>query len=148
MIKKISAAIFVLVTLNNYAIAGPYTDKLSTCLVLSTGDADKFKLANWVFRVMSEHPHIKNSIGNVYSPNQQTLADVQAAELFMRLLSKDCINESREAFRYESDAWATAFETLGEQAFTVMMTNAEVTSGLEKFIEYVDMEKLRRVLTE
>ena len=148
MIKKISAAIFVLVTLNNYAIAGPSTDRLSTCLVLSTGDTDKLKLANWVFRVMSEHPHIKNNIGNVYSPNQKTLADVQIAELFMRLLSEDCINESREAIRYENDAWATAFETLGEQAFSVLMTDAEVTISLETFIQYVDMERLGRVLTE
>ena len=127
MLKITPITLVILLFLNCSLFAGPFTDNLSRCLVRSTSDGDIKKLVNWIFRVVTDHPHIKNNVGSVYSPTQKTKADVHAAEIFTTLLTETCREEAREALKYEKEiALFKSFETLGQVAMSKMMSDRNV----------------------
>ena len=127
------------------AFAGPFTDNLSRCLVVSTDQSDRNTLANWVFRVMAEHPNIKRKIGDVYPEIQKIRADLDVAEIFTKLLIERCPTEAKEALLYEEEiAFQTAFEVLGKVAMQELMSDPAVAGEVEKFTKYIDMEAWTR----
>ena len=128
--------------------AGPFTDKLETCLLRSTSLDDKRKLVNWVFRMAAQHPEIKNEIGDVYTPAQLTKADVNMAEIVSKLTLKSCRSETREAFLYEEECFGVAFESLGAHAMSEIMTNESVEEASQAWFQYFDEKKLGQLLLE
>ena len=123
------------------SIAGPFTDTLSRCIVISTTANEQTKLVNWVFRWVSDHPELKSELGNVYTDSQKIKADVYAAEIFTELLTKRCKNETYEALKYEGDiAIEIAFSSLGQVAMLKMLQDKTVIENSEKFTKYVDFK--------
>ena len=147
MIKRISTVFFVLILCFSPAHAGPFTDNLSRCLVVSADESDRSALIYWVFRIIAEHPDIKNEIGNVFSEIQKTRSDLDVAEIFTKLVVDKCPSETREAWQYEQElALQAAFEVLGKVAMQELMTHPVVNAEAEKFAEYLDEGKLSRVM--
>ena len=146
MLRTACITSLILIFLNGNIVAGPFTDNLSRCLVRSTSDGDIKKLVNWIFRVVADHPHIKNNVGNVYSQTQKTKADVHAAEIFTTLLTETCKGEAQEALKYEREiALFKSFETLGQVAMTKMMTDRNVMKSSQEFEKYLDLQKFLKV---
>jgi hypothetical protein len=117
MVKILIIAFIFSLNFSNKVIAGPFTDNLTRCIILSTSDTDYKKLVNWMFRVFSEHPYLKSNVGSVYSENQKTKADVNIAEILGNLLTKRCRAEAIAAAKYEPDtAIKESFRMLGELA--------------------------------
>ena len=131
------------------SFAGPFTDSLSKCIVISTNEREQAKLVNWVFRVVSEHPVIKSEIGNVFTDSQKTKSDVHVAEIFTELLTKRCKKEAYEAIKYEGNyALENAFESLGEVAMAKMMEDRKVLESIQQFTKYVDYNKFEEIFGE
>ena len=133
MFRISSLFLIFAVIFSNKVSAGPFTDNLTRCIVVSTSDDDYKKLVNWIFRVVSEHPHIKSNVGDVYSKIQKIKADVNLAEIFTKLLTRRCKTEAIQAFKYEQDiALFESFKMLGEISMQKLMEDPAVSKSVEE----------------
>src|SRR5262249_29834865 len=83
------------------ALAGPYGDDLSKCLVSSATDKDKANLVRWVFAATSANPDVSDLVA--VSDAQRAEMTRTVGELFERLLTKSCPAQYRDAVKYEGD---------------------------------------------
>ena len=133
---------FLLNISNKPIFAGPFEDEMAKCLVKSTNNRDRNKLIKWIFRVYGDHPEVSYMVE--ISEREKKIIDKDVADIFTRLLSDDCINETKKAKKYEGDnALITAFQILGKVAANGIMDNPNVTSSINKFSYLVDSEKLK-----
>ncbi|MCL5059163.1 MAG: hypothetical protein M1449_00665 [Candidatus Thermoplasmatota archaeon] len=94
------------------AHAGLYADDLSRCLVEKTTAVDKNALVRWVIATTTVHPVVQ-SLAKV-SAEERVRANRETARLFDRLLTESCIEQTRQAVKYEgAAALQTGFQTLG-----------------------------------
>ncbi len=123
------------------ANAGPASDALGVCLIDSLNGKERKTLAKWIFLGMAAHPDM-SKLADV-PPELQLETDIFIGELLTRLLTEDCIAETKEAFSTESTlAFATAFELVGKVAMQELMTNTDVSTALTGYNEFVDLHKL------
>ncbi len=134
--------ISILLLASTTSYAGPFTDKLSICLVEKTTVDDKNKLIRWVFGAMSSHPIVKN-LSNVPKKVGEEL-NKNTANLFMELLTNRCKDEAKKAIQYEKQlAIQTSFSILGKVAMQGIMTNKNVTQFMGGLDTYLDKDKLK-----
>ena len=128
----------------NSAVAGPYTDDLSKCLVRATTEQQKAVLVEWVFSIAALHPSVK-PLSSV-SDAQRTDLNKGVAALFTTLLTDTCRKETQDAVKYEGPAAIqTSFGLLGQVAMTDLFSDPSVTQGLGAFTQYLDKAKFDAV---
>ena len=98
---RIAIAMVVAVLAPATASAGVYADDLGKCLVKATSVGDKATFTTWMFGVMSLNPAVHDL--SKITPAQLNENDHKVAELFGRLVFKDCRTETLEAIKYEWD---------------------------------------------
>ncbi len=77
------------------------------------------------------------------SDREKKVIDKDVADLVTRLLSEDCLDESKKAQKYEGDiVFFNAFKILGQTAAQGFNGNPEVTRSMNKFSEFLNNEKL------
>lgn len=134
----------ILVTFSLPVNAGPFTDKLSICLVKSTSKADKELLIQWVFAAISSHPNV-NALSNV-SVEKGDALNKSTGNLFVKLLTVKCRSETEQALKYEGkSAFQASFKVLGEVAMSGLMRHPNVgryLSGLEKNMDSKALNEL------
>jgi len=145
MRKKILYLLTVLTFLLNVSskpiFAGPFADEMAKCLVTSTNKRDRTKLIKWIFRVYGDHPEVSYMID--LSDREKNAIDRDVANIFTRLLSEDCIDETKKALDYEGDnVMFNAFQILGQTAAQGFNNNPDVMKSINKFVELIDYEKL------
>ena len=132
---------FLLNISNKPIFAGPFGDEMAKCLVTSTNKRDRTKLIKWIFRVYGDHPEVAYMID--LSDREKKVIDKDVANIFTRLLSEDCIDETKEALDYEGESvMFNAFRILGNVAAQGIVDNPEVKKSINKFVELIDYEKL------
>ncbi len=131
----------VAMTTPRTAVAGPFTDDLSKCLVTKSTPADKVVLVQWIFSVVTLHPSVAE-IATVSDAKREAAAR-KAAALFEVLLTDRCLAEAQQAVKFEgSAAFAASFKVLGEIAATGLFSDPKVGAGSEKMASYIDSAKL------
>lgn len=71
------------------------------------------------------------------------------AALFERLVTVTCRKQAHEAIKYEGPAaMESSFGVLGEVAMKGLMSHPEVGEGFQEFSNFVDNEKIRRLVEE
>ena len=126
---------------NQPTFAGPFADDLAKCLVTSTNNRDRNKLVKWIFSVYSNHPEVSYMVD--LSDREKKVIDKDVADLFTRLLSEDCFDESKNAQKYEGNiVFFKAFQSLGQVAAQGFMANPDVKRSMNKFSELIDTKKL------
>ena len=136
-----TALTFLLSILNKPIFAGPFGDEMARCLVTSTNNRDRNKLLKWLFRVYGEHPEVSYMVD--ISEREKKVIDKDVADIFTRLLSEDCVDETKKALNYEGDdVMFNAFRVLGQVAAKGFNDNPNVEKSINKFVELVDIEKL------
>jgi hypothetical protein len=126
------------------ALAGPYADDLSKCLVRSTTVADKHALVKWMFATAALHPDVR-SIASV-SPEQRVEINKNLAALFERLLTVACRKETREALQFEGPStMESSFQVLGQVAGRELFSDPQVASGMANTFKYIDAKKLQEL---
>tara|TARA_A100001035_G_C27634047_1_gene431379 strand:- start:122 stop:586 length:465 start_codon:yes stop_codon:yes gene_type:complete len=127
---------------DNRINAGPFGDDMARCLVLATSSKDNSLLGRWLVRVYGEHSDSKDL--TKLSDYKKELIDKDVAELFTRLLSEDCREETKKALKFEGDVvMFNAFRVLGEVAGQELIEDKNVSKAINKFTEYVDYRKLK-----
>jgi hypothetical protein len=134
-------------TLNAYpASAGVYTDDLSKCLVRSSNADDQIVLMQWMFGVLALAPAVQpfSSI----TPTQRETLNRKGADLFVRLLSDDCRQQSIDGIKYEGlMAVQGGFQVLGQVAARGLTTDPHVSEGMKSLSNYASsIEKLKELL--
>ena len=121
--------------------AGPFEDEMAKCLVTSTNKRDRNKLVKWIFRVYGDHPEVSYMVD--LSDRDKKVIDKEVANIFTRLLSEDCIDETKKALDYEGDkVMFNAFQILGQVASKGIVESPDVMKSINKFVELIDYEKL------
>ncbi len=122
--------------------AGPYTDELSKCLVASTTAADRVDLVKWMFAAASSHPAVRPM--STVTPEQLDAANRKMGEMMMRLLTDSCVQQTRDALKFEGNTTLqTSFQVLGQVAGRELFSSPEVTAALSGLDQYVDSEKVK-----
>lgn len=125
------------------AHAGPYGDDLSKCLIKSTDSADKSLLVEWIFFAIALNPTIA-PLANIPAAKRDD-TDRRTAKMFERLLVESCLDETRQAVKYEgTGAVSEAFKLLGQVASQEMFGNPAVAKGTENFARYIDGARLEK----
>lgn len=128
------------------AIAGPASDALGACMVDSLTGKERKELAQWIFFGMAAHPDIKQFAK--ISTEDQVNIDRYVGILVTRLLSKDCVQQTKNAMQADGpNSMKDAFGLVGQVAMQELMTNKEVSTSLFGYINYLDKNELSSVLT-
>ena len=139
--KKILLAAAFSLSLPSAAVAGPYGDSLTKCLVQSTTSEDKATLVNWIFSMVTLHPQV--SAMSTLTKEDRTKASKATATMLQNLLTKSCLKETREALKYEGPAVLEAsFNQLGQIAARELFTNPAVAGGMAEFANFVDKKAM------
>ena len=137
----VAAAIVLGFAVAPAAIAGPYADDMSKCLIKSTSAADRASFVRWFFAAASSHPAVKSLAA--IAPEQREEANKSTAALFQRLLTEACRNEVQLAIKYEGpQTIASGFQVFGEVAGRELFTDPAVTQSMGEFEKYFDKQKL------
>jgi len=140
-IPLLAVLAFLLTISNQQTFAGPFADEMAKCLVTSTNNRDRNKLLKWMFKIYSDHPEVSYMVD--LSDREKKIIDKEMADLFTRLLSEDCFDESKNAQKYEGNiVFFKAFQSLGQVAAQGFMGNPDVKRSMNKFSELIDTKKL------
>ena len=132
---------FLLNISNQPTFAGPFADDMAKCLVTSTNNRDRNKLLKWMFKIYSDHPEVSYMVD--LSDREKKVIDKDVADLFTRLLSEDCLDESKKAQKYEGNTvFFNSFQILGQVASQGFIGNPDVQRSMKKVYELMDYEKL------
>jgi hypothetical protein len=126
------------------ALAGPYTDDLSKCLVAQTTSDDKATLMTWIFSAISLNPGI-SKMANI-TPAQRHKINAEMARLFETLMTERCRAESQQAYKFEGESSIEAgFSVLGQVAGRELFNSPEVTGGMSELDTLIDKKKMESV---
>ena len=132
---------FLLNISNQPTFAGPFADEMAKCLVTSTNNRDRNKLLKWMFKIYSDHPEVSYMVD--LSDREKKVIDKEMADLFTRLLSEDCFEESKNAQKYEGNiVFVNAFRILGQTAAQGFTGNPDVQRSMKKVYGLMDYKKL------
>jgi hypothetical protein len=121
------------------------TGKLDECLTLSSTGRDRLIFAGWMAASLASAPQLKG-IAEVNVVERDRL-NRDLARIFTRLITVDCLEESRLLFRAgKSDAFKVAGRGLGRMAMQELMSDRDASVQMERFADYIneaDFEKLK-----
>ena len=145
--KRLIIAVIIILNLYSIALAGPFTDEMSRCIVKKTTESDKTLFIKWIFAAMSSHPDVA-SMANISSQQKEEL-NKKAAEMIIELLTNRCKEECKQAVKYEGgDSFKASFELLGQVAMQGLMTHQQVVEYLSGLEKYFDEDKLKKAFKE
>ena len=103
------------------AIAGPFWDDLTKCMVIKTTGPDNALLIQMDFVAMSSHPDV-DWMTNI-SPEKKDEINDKTLNLLLDFPTVRCAQEYKQAFQYEGmDAFSNSFGVFGEVAMHGLMS--------------------------
>jgi hypothetical protein len=118
---------------------------MAKCLVRSTTSEDKTALVQWMFAMMSLHPAVRTMA--TVSGEQRTAVSQRVADIFQELLTKSCVNETKDAVKYEGEVTiVSSFSMLGQVAARELFQDPNVAAGLAELSKAFDATSLRKTL--
>lgn len=147
--KQVAATVAAVVLLASSilrpAVAGPYGDDLSKCLVKSTSSEDKSQLVEWIFFSIALNPRVA-ALTSIPDTKRDE-ANAKTGELFTRLIADSCKVETQQAVMYEGTAAISgAFQLLGQVAAQEIFADPAVVKGTEAFTKYIDSDRIEKAL--
>lgn len=125
--------------------AGVHTDELSKCLVDNSTPSDKILLMKWLFASISLHPDIKP----MASVSQEDIDGLnkELAELFVKLLTKNCKEQTKKAIVNEGEiSIAASFNAFSQIAAKELFSHPAVMAGMARMANTVELNKLEELL--
>ena len=147
MKKFIASFSFAVLCCANGAVAGPFADEMSKCMVRETTEQERTMLVQWVFAITALHPDVKQ-LSSVTDQARSKL-NKQLADLTMALLTERCAKETREVLKNEGpDSFQSSFGELGKSAMQGLFTDSRVSAGLSEFTSNLDEAKLKKFVED
>jgi hypothetical protein len=142
--SKILAATAISLCVSSSAVAGAYGDSLTQCLAKATTSTEKTTLVKWIFAMVSLHPQL--SATATLTKEDRTNASKEAAAMLQKLLTKTCLNETREAMKFEGpNVLRASFNQLGQIAAKELFSNPAVAAGLAEYATFIDEKEMEAV---
>ncbi|MGF1686560.1 hypothetical protein L4C36_07670 [Photobacterium japonica] len=117
--------------------AGPASLHLGSCVNDNMTGKERKALAKWVFFGMSVHPEM-SPYANVAKVEIKK-SNQYVAKLITRLLTQDCVNETKVAIKTEGSlAIQAAFEMVGRTAMQELVNNPDVAKSMSSFEQYLN----------
>ncbi|MDO8465380.1 MAG: hypothetical protein Q7S46_09055 [Gallionella sp.] len=128
------------------ALSDSTTNNLGRCMIDALNGKERKQLAKWIFFAIAAHPEI-----NSYS--RATTKDINESDdtvgkLITRLLTSDCPNELKIAYKSDPLTVQKSFELVGQVAMQELMTNQNVMKSITNYAQYADQKKINSLLTE
>ena|SRR5712691_2590554 len=143
-LQIVGTASVVAMLVGSSALAGPYGDDLSKCLVIATEHKDKTDLVRFIFAAAAQHPDVSN-IASI-SDKQRTEMARTVGRLYERLLTESCRTQYRDAVKYEGQqVLPMSFSVLGQVAMRGLMENPAVTKAFGEIDTFLDKDKINAV---
>lgn len=119
-------------------------EALGTCISSSTTGKDRVEVAKWIFEIMTLHPqiHVMASI----TPEQRLAGNQTMAKLVTRLLTTDCLKETKDIRKANGDGLEQAFTVLGKMAINELMSHPSVVAANTEFAKYLDTNAIQGAL--
>jgi len=116
--------------------------ELQTCVVSATGPDDNRILVQWMFSAIALHPDLQDL--SQVSDERREQANRAMGELMVRLLTVDCVDHARRAFRDGSadGALGAAFGHVGKMAGEGLFADPRVAAEASSLIRHIDMNRL------
>jgi hypothetical protein len=143
-LKTLATIAFLLISTGSYA-ATP-TQNFGECLTDNLNGKERKNLAKWIFFAMAAHPQI-TEFTKIPSDNIKT-SDQYIGKLITRLMTENCPNEMKLAYKANPQAIEKAFELVGQVAMQELMTNLDVTNSITSYSRYADQEKINSILVD
>jgi len=143
MHRRVAAGAFVglAVMAASPATASVFSDDLSRCLVSKTSEADKTMLVRWVFASIAAADGVKDMVK--VSDADRTALNQQAADLFVRLITKDCRTTAIASIKNDGgDAFKNSFAVLGQIAMRGLINDPKVNERMDQIDKYFDKKAL------
>jgi hypothetical protein len=122
------------------SFGGPSAKAMGTCMADSMTGKERKQMAKWFFFAMSNHPEIKD-FSNISEQSKEN-ADKFIAALITRLLTEDCLMETKAALEESSESIKQAFELIGRVAAQEILLSPDVKTGASNFEQYLDKDKI------
>jgi hypothetical protein len=120
------------------------TKSLSDCLVSKSTGGDRIALARWIGVGIFASPKLQD-LGTV-NAEKKVEVDKAAAVIFTRLITKDCLLETKSLMTQKQASPQEAFKAIGEVAMTELMTDKGTLDSIGAFAKYLndaDFKNLR-----
>jgi len=144
--------IFIVLILTTFLVspvavfADAANNSFGSCMVDNLNGKERKQLAKWIFFAIAAHPEIK--IYSNVSQKDVDSSDKYIGALITRLLTVDCPSQMKATYRIDPRAYEKAFELVGKMAMQELMSNKNVTKAITNYIQFADMEKLNKLLSE
>lgn len=122
------------------------SDALIACISDSTTGKDRVEFFKWMFSNIASHPQIK-PMTNI-TPEFKMTKDRTAANLITRLLTVDCVKETKATMvvNGNSKGIENALSALGQMAMIELMSNPAVKAASSDFGKFLDEKALDEAL--
>jgi hypothetical protein len=127
------------------ALAGPYTDDLSKCIVRTVTPEEMTVFVEWMFAMMALHPDVKKLA--TVSDETRSQLNRKVGALIVHTLTESCLAEARDAVKFEgNEAITHGFQVFGQVAGRALFTDPNVAKGVADLEKSVDEKKLKEKL--
>ena len=125
--------------------ATPAGDALGACLVAKSTSRDRKDLARWMFVALAAHPEIQ-AMSKVSAADRENAIHA-AADIFSRLLTVDCLDETRAAIRTGGPgALQASGNQLGQVAMQELMSDPNVSGSVAGIVRYIDPVRIATLM--
>ena len=113
-----------------------YTIKLRDCFTAQTTGADRTTFARWFVAILASAPKVQG-VATV-EPGVKDQLDRQVAAIFTRIITKDCVAESRLLWQAHSNAaFGVAGESLGRLAMQEVTSDVDGRKIFAGYVSYI-----------
>ncbi|MCW9024947.1 MAG: hypothetical protein OQK73_09730 [Gammaproteobacteria bacterium] len=146
--KNITIVIMLFMSLvtGGTALAQTPTDVFANCLIDTLNGKERKNLAKWIFFAIAAHPEISSY--SSAKPKDVKDSDKYVGGLITRLLTVDCPNELKTAYKANPQAVEQGFQLVGKVAMQELMTNQNVMKAITNYGMYADQDKIGKILSD
>ena len=141
--KKFFFSLVVFFFIQTNSFGGEYLNRFANCLMQNTTERDKIVLVRWMFSAIAKHSALESEFN--ISVEKSTNHEIAVADYMQYILGTVCFRETKDILNYEGlEAFANAFELLGEVAMLSLMEDEKVKMSIENWVNYIDPSFLKK----
>jgi len=112
-------------------------DNLGQCFIMKTNGEDRLAAARWIAAIMASTDKVKDTV--TVSPQVKDQLDRKMAQTFTRLMTVDCVEQSKALAKMHSTAgFQRAGEALGRIAMQELLSGPGQTEALSGYLHYLN----------
>ena len=117
---------------------------LSNCIAMKSTGSDRLEFARWIVGALGSSPQVHDVV--TVSPATKDKQDRTVAELFTRLMTVDCLTESRAVSKTRGqEGFKAAGGVMGRLAVQELLGNPDASAAMSSFTKYLNDEDFKKI---